>query len=417
MRRRSYLAPEGLCYPDGDIFRVSRPGASRDVEAGAVEARHDDLRESSLARKSPLQGPISRSTMADELHKPRDSLFQWTFSNVDHARAELAAILPEGLLRHLDLSTLELCSAGTADKRLGRFEIDLLYSVRLCGAEALLYLAFEHLSTVDRLMPLRMLDRIHRVLQWYVERRGRSADCLPLPVVIPVVIHHSNAGWTAALRFESLFDPALLAEPDIAALVPHFGFVLDDISHVSDEALGRRALGLAATLSLWALRDGRRSLERLLQSFRHWARAMSALAEDGPHGQDALKRVLGYLMGVNDALTLEELNVLFEALPAKEKKTMMTLAEQLEARGEARGEAEGEARGEARGERKLLVRQLAHKFGELPDAARRRIEEADETQLISWAEKVLSAETLSDVLGDGHAGSVAYDPACGPPSC
>jgi hypothetical protein len=330
--------------------------------------------------------------MADELHKPHDSLFQWTFSNVEHARAELAAILPEGLLHHLDLSSLELCSVGTADKRLDRFEIDLLYSVRLCGAEALLYLVFEHQSTVDPLMPLRMLDRIHRVLEWYVERRGRSVDCLPLPVVIPVVVHHSNAGWTAAVRFEALFDPALLAEPDIAALVPHFGFVLDDLSHLSDDALGRRALGLAATLSLWALRDGRRSLERLQRSFRYWAGAMSELAAESPHGQDAVQRVLGYLMGVNDALTPERLSALFKALPAGPRETMMTFAEQFEAWGEARGELKGE--------RKVLLRLLSQKFGEVPDAARRRVEEADEAQLISWTEKVLSAETLSDVLGE-----------------
>jgi hypothetical protein len=82
-------------------------------------------------------------------------------------------------------------------------------------------------------------------------------------VVIPVVVHHGEAGWTATTRFENLFDADLLAEPDIAGLVPHFGFVLDDISRLSDEDLARRALGLVATLSLWALRDGRRSFERL----------------------------------------------------------------------------------------------------------------------------------------------------------
>jgi hypothetical protein len=106
-----------------------------------------------------------------------------------------------------------------------------------------------------------MLGRIHRVLDWYLDQGHRSDESLP--VVIPVVVHHGEAGWTATTRFENLFDADLLAEPDIAGLVPHFGFVLDDISRLSDEDLARRALGLVATLSLWALRDGRRSFERL----------------------------------------------------------------------------------------------------------------------------------------------------------
>jgi hypothetical protein len=166
------------------------------------------------------------------------------------------------------------------------------------------------------------------------------------------------------------------------------------------EALGRRALGLAATLSLWALRDGRRSLARLQRSFRYWGEAMSQLAAMSPHGQDALQRVLGYLMSVNAALTPERLTALFKALPTGPRETMMTFAERFEAWGEAKGEARGEARGELKGERKVLLRLLAQKFGEVPDAERRRVEEADEAQLISWAEKVLSAETLSDVLGE-----------------
>lgn len=61
-------------------------------------------------------------------------------------------------------------------------------------------------------------------------------------MIVPVVLHHSDKGWTTSTAFEELLDAdeALLAA--VAAYVPRFRFVLDDISHASDEALKARAM-------------------------------------------------------------------------------------------------------------------------------------------------------------------------------
>jgi hypothetical protein len=48
----------------------------------------------------------------------------------------------------------------------------------------------------------------------------------------------------------------------------------------------------------------------------------------------------------------------------------------------------------------VTLTQLLHKrFGELPDWAQQRIEEADETQLERWADEVLDAHSLDILLG------------------
>ncbi|WP_441292492.1 DUF4351 domain-containing protein [Sorangium sp. KYC3313] len=56
------------------------------------------------------------------------------------------------------------------------------------------------------------------------------------------------------------------------------------------------------------------------------------------------------------------------------------------------------ALGRQEGERAVLLRQLRARFGELPDAAVARIEAAESAALELWAERVLSARTLADVL-------------------
>jgi predicted transposase/invertase (TIGR01784 family) len=62
------------------------------------------------------------------------------------------------------------------------------------------------------------------------------------------------------------------------------------------------------------------------------------------------------------------------------------------------GREEGREEGRQEGERLLLLRQLAAKFGALPNEARARVEQASASELERWAERVLSAPSLADVL-------------------
>ncbi|WP_433927588.1 DUF4351 domain-containing protein [Sorangium cellulosum] len=58
------------------------------------------------------------------------------------------------------------------------------------------------------------------------------------------------------------------------------------------------------------------------------------------------------------------------------------------------------ALGRQEGERAILLRQLRARFGELPDAAVARLEGAETAALELWAERVLSAKTLAEVLDE-----------------
>ena len=55
--------------------------------------------------------------------------------------------------------------------------------------------------------------------------------------------------------------------------------------------------------------------------------------------------------------------------------------------------------GHKAGERAVLHRQLARRFGDLPQDARQRLEEATSSQLERWSDRVLHATALADVFG------------------
>lgn len=68
---------------------------------------------------------------------------------------------------------------------------------------------------------------------------------------------------------------------------------------------------------------------------------------------------------------------------------------------QARGEAVGEARGETRGQAKMLLRQLEHRFDELPDWVSARVNGGSADDLQTWADRVLDPDTtLADVFAD-----------------
>ncbi|CAK0777413.1 DUF4351 domain-containing protein [Gammaproteobacteria bacterium] len=63
--------------------------------------------------------------------------------------------------------------------------------------------------------------------------------------------------------------------------------------------------------------------------------------------------------------------------------------------------AQGEARGEARGEAKSLKRLLTQRFGTLPGWTVKRIDEASLAELDTWLDSLLTAESLTSLLGSG----------------
>ena len=74
----------------------------------------------------------------------------------------------------------------------------------------------------------------------------------------------------------------------------------------------------------------------------------------------------------------------------------MTLAEQLIAQGRQEGRQEGQL-----AERRAwITRILTTRFGPVPGRVHESIASASSTELERWAETVLTAESLDDLLGE-----------------
>lgn len=103
----------------------------------------------------------------------------------------------------------------------------------------------------------------------------------------------------------------------------------------------------------------------------------------------------------NPADPQELVKQLLAVVGKQEEREIMSIADWYEDRGRQAGLEKGRAEGLKIGARNLLVKLLRTRFGALPEVAAARIQAADAAQLDVWAERVLTASTLDDVLTVG----------------
>jgi hypothetical protein len=326
-----------------------------------------------------------------------DALFKTTFSQIEHATGELQAILPPALSAHIDFATLARCPGTFVSDDFSQRHADLLFSAQIAGKKALLYVLFEHQSTVDPLMLFRLLAYMVRI--WEAHLRSEP-EATRLPAILPVLLHHSRSGWTAKVAFEDLLDvdPTVLAE--IAPYIPHFRCVLDDLGEESEEDLRARAMSALGRLALWCLKNSR-TPELLVAQFGRWAELMRQVAR-APDGMAALGTILQYVWEVHATIGVEELRELVAREVGKDvEEAIVTTADMLRAEGRGEGLTKGRSEGRLEGQREMLLKQLSKRFGTLPEDAAARVNAAGPTDLEAWSDRVLTAATLAGVLGDG----------------
>ncbi|MDI1450190.1 Rpn family recombination-promoting nuclease/putative transposase [Polyangium sp. 6x1] len=335
---------------------------------------------------------------------PHDALFQYVFSNPEHAGPALRTMLPAALVQAIDFSTLALSPGHFVDPELDGHRSDLLFSAKLSGRDALIYVLWEHQSYVDTWLPLRLLEYMVRIWRSYRDEHPRAKK---VPVIVPVVLHHSKTGWRAARRFEELVDVDA-AGLSVLEHVPRFEFVLDDISHVDDAELSRRAMTMLGRLVLYLFRHAR-DPEELFAGLGRWAEALRQVMR-APDGETAIKAVMEYLRSVGKRDEVEVVMAVKKVVGDSAFDRIFYAGERIE-----QYKRWQEERAKEPGKRELLARQLKLRFGELPASAQEALDAATFEELDGIAERILTASTLAEVLGEatqrrGHKEKEPEDP-------
>ena len=328
---------------------------------------------------------------------PHDSLFRDTFGKPEHAGPLLRALLPPALATAIEWDSLEPAPTPQVDAGLQSQQQDLLFTVRLGGRPALLYVLFEHKARPDRWTVLQVLAYV--VGLWREQRRRRPAP-RRLPPIVPVVVSFGRRRWRTATDLTALLDLEVVpTEVRSAALdaLPQFRIAPRDFAAMTPADV--RAMGLSL-LGLWTVAAQQfvapvgHDDDAAVKAIAEWADVARQLLL-APTGQQAFATLSSYLL--QTTRLGRRLGVVFEQhIGAKAMKKFESSYDRITRESRAEGRAEGKAEGRA----EMILWLLGKRFGTVPAADAQRVRGGTERDLDRWADRILDAKTLDELFAD-----------------
>jgi hypothetical protein len=314
-------------------------------------------------------------------HTPHDALFKGVFSQAENALAVFRSCLPAPVTAAIDPGSLRLEPGSFVDAELRQRHTDLLFTATLSGRGTLIYLLFEHQSTLDLLMPVRLHRYVVRVWEKWLSENPRARR---VPAVIPLVLYQGPKPWSGPRSLADMIDlpPELLAV--LGAYVPAFEFLLEDLGAKPADELRSREAPPLARLAL-VLMKAALGTPDLLATLDECSSLIEAVLEE-TKGGERLGIVLRYTLSQAEVSPRVLADRLKRTVGPRAAEVAMSTAERLIQQG-----AVSEAR-------KLLERQLRLRFGPLPSGVVTTLDEARLEDLELWTERFVTTPTLEAIF-------------------
>lgn len=324
--------------------------------------------------------------------QPHDKLFKRIFTNPKYAEEELTELLSPPLAAAIDWSTLKREPGSYVDEALADTHSDLVFSARAGREDVLVFVLFEHQSTNDDWMALRLLSYMVKLWTGFAEdpNNGRR-----LPLIVPVVLSHAPGGWTPHRHFSALFgENGVALAPEC---IPDFTYAVDDLTRLTDAELKARPASDAVKLTLWVLRDARTGTT-FLEAAPDWLALLERAAQEPELDQVAVA-VITYLLVVLDEEIMNEFRVMLANEAPMAEGLTMTYGEKLLAQGHERGRTEGKIEGELEGKAMSLLLVLEARALPVSDEQRARILGCRDSDVLArWLAAAVTAESVDAAL-------------------
>jgi len=256
------------------------------------------------------------------MNHPHDNFCKKTLRNRNAALSFFREYLPKKVVEKIDWRTLKISKETFVTSEMKDRFSDLLYMARMRGNLIYIYILFEHQSTVDFWMGLRLLRYMLEIWELF---REQNPDENKLPKIFPMVLYHGKNKWNVKTNFIDLFNDT----DDFEKYIPDFHYELNDLSSISDsEIKGTIIVRLFLTFLKHIFSDNHSILfERMIPLIVELAKT--------DRGMDYIRILLTYLCETSDSLSLQEVEQKLVPLLEKQKRgDIMTIADRLRQEGE-----------------------------------------------------------------------------------
>ena len=189
-------------------------------------------------------------------HQLQDKGYKKLFSNKEMFLEFLQTFVREDWVRDINTDDLVRVDKEYVLQDYRKKEADIVYKMKFKSPatgeerEAIFYVLFELQSSVDRLMPYRLL--MYMVQIWKQELSNVTHEDAQnkdykLPAIIPIVLYNGSQQWDAVIEFKDLISEADRFEDWIV----NFKYILVDVDQYSEEEL----LRISNSISLIIMMD------------------------------------------------------------------------------------------------------------------------------------------------------------------
>ena len=306
--------------------------------------------------------------MSEEIiHNPHDKLFKEAFSRREMAIDFFCNYLPAHIHTRIDWESLHLEPGSFTDEALRGSESDLLYTVQIDKQPTLLYCLFEHQSSPDAWMPLRLLRYMLGIWEQF---RKQNPEATKLPPILPIILYQGGDTWTCDASLATLID----IPEGLEVYQPVFEHLLVDLNRVESEKIQGAPNLRTILLALKTSRDkNKQKLELLIH-------ALAAII----HADPALIRsVMLYLYKVDNTTNINEYIDQADALnQADLKEEIMTIAETLRKEGKLEGKIEGKIEGKQEALQENILEILELRFPSVSYSIKKQLEEISDAAIL-----------------------------------
>ncbi len=323
----------------------------------------------------------------NEITNPHDSFFRETFSRKEIAADFLKSYLPHDIIKRLDINSLTICKDSFIDQELRSHFSDILYQVELVEDDKetkgknkqnlFLYFLFEHKSSPDKWISLQVLRYMVRIWEQFRKQHPKSPK---LPCILPLVLYNGKSQWNIPYDFQSLFGDD---KKYFGRYIPDFNYQFYDFSTTSSEQIRCEAIG-RVILSLLKHISDPDLLDKLPEDINFLFDILSKETF-----LELLEIMMRYVVNGTGKYTEDDINKLLNHT-VMEDDIMKTFIDKYIEQGMKQGMQQGQY--------KILSAQLISRFGNLPQWAHEKIENADGNTLEQWSIRLLSAKKLDEVF-------------------
>jgi predicted transposase/invertase (TIGR01784 family) len=288
-----------------------------------------------------------------KLHNPHDKIFRHSLSNIEIAKDFLEIYIPPKILAKFDLKNLMFCNHTYINAQLDEQHADLVYTVKLyANNNSYIYLAIEHQSSSEPLMPFRILKYQLAIMDQHLQQHPQATT---LPIVFPILFYHGKeTPYPYSLNFSDLFIDQDLTKQ---TLIKHKPTHLIDITQIPDEEIKKhKIVGLLEFIQkhiydhdLYLIVAEINQLITNVCNYLNINQGLSLYIEG----------ILQYIINVGNIKSKKAFITALSNNPfIKEHNIMGTLARYFKAEARKEGRAEGKAEGKIEVAKKMLAEGL-----------------------------------------------------------